>query len=144
MLEQLMSTVTSNITSQVADMAAPVGGAAEAGKFSHVFSTMAIQALPDPAGEGTLAQWARLLAPDGIVAIGIWDIVENCGPHALWAEAAAAVDPSYVNPPMLPARHWLGRKELKEGLKKAGFTDVRSEVFQIGFDVGSEGCMRFF
>ena len=29
-------------------------------------------------------------------------------------------------------------------MKKAGFTDVRSEVFQIGFDMGSEGFMRFF
>lgn len=46
MLDKLMSLrsdpATSNISSQVADMAAPVGGAAAEGVFSHVFSTMAI------------------------------------------------------------------------------------------------------
>lgn len=148
MLHQLMSIAKDHartkITTQVVDMAAPVGSAAAKGAFSHVFSTMAIQVLPDPAGEGTLAQWARLLQPDGIVAIGIWDFDENCGPHALWAEAAKAVDPSYVNPPLLLPRHWTGRAELEEGLKKAGFTDVQSEVMQLGFDIGKEGFMRFF
>lgn len=36
MLEQLMS--STNITSQVADMAAPIGGAIEEGSFSHVLA----------------------------------------------------------------------------------------------------------
>ncbi|KUJ19468.1 S-adenosyl-L-methionine-dependent methyltransferase [Mollisia scopiformis] len=146
MLEQLMSIThdQTKVTAQVVDMAAPIGGAATESSFSHVFSTMAIQALPDPAGEGTLAQWARLLLPDGIVAIGLWDFDENCGPHALWEEAATAVDPGYTNPPLLPPRHWYGRAELEQGLKTAGFRDVKSEVMHIGFDVGKEGFLRFF
>ncbi|CZR50407.1 uncharacterized protein PAC_00279 [Phialocephala subalpina] len=127
MLNQLMSIAkdpaTTKITTQVADMAAPVGGAASEGTFSHVISTMAIQVLPDPAGEGTLAQWARLLQPNGVVAIGIWDFDENCGPHAL---------------------HWSGRADLEGGLKKAGFNEVTSEVMHLGFDVGKEGFMQFF
>ena len=146
MLEQLMSSTptTHKITTQIADMAAPVGGAAGEREFSHVFSTMAIQVLPDPAGEGTLAQWERLLVPGGIIAIGIWDYDENCGPHALWADAAKAVDPDYVNPPLLPPRHWTGCAQLEQGLKAAGFQDVRAEVARVGFDVGKEGFMRFF
>lgn len=105
---------------------------------------MVIQVLPDPAREGTLAQWARPLAPDGIIAIGIWNFGEHVGPHELWAEAAKAVNPNYVNPPLLPPRHWTGRKELEEGLEVAGFRDVRSEELEIGFDVGKEGFMKFF
>jgi hypothetical protein len=93
-------------------MASPIGGAITEGSFSHVFSTMAIQNLPEPAGEGTLDQWARLLTLDRIVAIGMRDFDEICGPHQLWAEAAMAVDPSYINPPMVPARHWTWRKQL--------------------------------
>lgn len=125
-------------------MAAPISGLVTAGSFSHVFSTMAIQNLPSPASEGVLAQWARLLAPNGIVAIAMWDFDEKCGPHTLWAEATVAVDPSYVSPPMVPARHWTGCKELDEGLREAGFTEVRSEVCEIGFDVGKEGFLKFF
>ena len=60
MLDQLMVNATANITTQVADMRAPVVGAAAEASFSHVFSTMAIQLLPDPAADGTLAEWARL------------------------------------------------------------------------------------
>ncbi|KAL9044241.1 MAG: hypothetical protein Q9214_002606 [Letrouitia sp. 1 TL-2023] len=146
MLDKLMSLrsnpATSNISIQVTDMAAPVGAAEAA--FSHVFSTMAIQILPAPDETGTLAQWARLLTPDGIVAIGMWDFDENCGPHALWAEAAVAVDPCYVNPPLLPPRHWTGCAQLRAGLEAAGFRDVKTEVHRIGFDVGKEGFMRFF
>ncbi|KAF4630766.1 hypothetical protein G7Y89_g7368 [Cudoniella acicularis] len=146
MLKQLMANATmpTNITTQIVDMAAPIGGAATEGSFSHVFSTMALQILPEPAGEGTLDQWAKLLAPDGIVAIGLWDFDENCGPHVLWEEAAKAVDPSYVNPPLLPARHWTGRAQLEAGLKSVGFRDVRSEVLHMGFNVGKEGFLQFF
>ncbi|KAL9115391.1 MAG: hypothetical protein Q9227_000712 [Pyrenula ochraceoflavens] len=148
MLDELMSLrpdpSKSNISSQVADMAAPVGGAVMDGSFSHVFSTMAIQVLPAPDETGTLAQWARLLAPDGIVAIGMWDFDEDCGPHALWAEAATAVDPDYVNPPLLPSGHWTGCNQLRAGLEAAGFRDVKAEVYQIGFDVGKEGFLKFF
>jgi SAM-dependent methyltransferase len=145
MLDQLsLSTrTTDKITTQIADMAAPVGGAAKEGGFSHVFSTMAIQVLPDPAGEGNLAQWERLLVPGGIIAIGIWDFDENCGPLSLWAEAATAVDPAYVDSPLLPPRHWTGCAQLEQGLKAAGFQDVRAEVAHVGFNVGKEGFMRF-
>ena len=78
------------------------------------------------------------------MAIGIWDFDENFGPHVLWAEAAKAVDPNYVNPPLLPQRHWSGRADLEAGLKKAGFKEVTSEVMHLGFDVGKEGFMQFF
>lgn len=132
------------ISSQVVDMAAPIGGAATEGKFSHVFSTMAIQALPDPAGNGTLDKWAQLLAPDGLVAIAIWDINEECGPDEIWAKAAVAVDPTYVYSPFIPPSHWKGRKELHEGLLQAGFRDVKSEVLELGFNVGKEGFMKYF
>lgn len=105
---------------------------------------MAIQALRDPAGEGILSQWARLLKPDGIVAIGIWIFDESCGPHKLWADAARAVDPSYVNPPLLPPGYWRGTAQLEEGLRAAGFRDVKAESRVIGFDVGKEGFLRYF
>jgi SAM-dependent methyltransferase len=148
MLEKLMvtgaSTNKKNISTQVADMASPVGGEVTEGSFSHVFSTMAIQVLPDPADEGTLDKWASLLQLEGVVAIAIWDFDEVCGPHSIWTEAAKAVDPSYESPPPLPPRHWYGRTQLEEGLKKVGFRDVRSEVLDIGFNVGKEGFMRFF
>ena len=75
MLDELMSLrsnpAESNISSQVADMASPMGAAIAEGAFSHVFSTMAIQVLPAPEQTGTLTQWARLLAPDGVVAIAM-------------------------------------------------------------------------
>lgn len=146
MLETLMALNTkgSKITTQIVDMAAPVGGAAAEGVFSHVFSTMAIQALPDPAQEGTLTQWARLLKPEGIIAIAIWDFDEDCGPHAIWRDSCRALDPSYVLPPQLPPRSWNGRAQLEEGLKVAGFRDVQTEVTYLGFDVGKEGFLRFF
>ncbi|TVY54103.1 Malonyl-[acyl-carrier protein] O-methyltransferase [Lachnellula cervina] len=144
MLDQLMVNATANITTQVADMRAPVVGAAAEGSFSHVFSTMAIQLLPDPAANGTLAEWARLLIPDGIVAIGVWDFDQNCGPHALWAEAAVAVDPTYVNPPLVVPGHWNGLAQLEDGMKRAGFRDVKARSQHIGFDIGKEGFMRFF
>ncbi|KAH6672059.1 S-adenosyl-L-methionine-dependent methyltransferase [Halenospora varia] len=85
MLETLMSNATPNtkITTQVADMKHPIGGAATEGSFSHVFSTVAIQIFLDPTSEGILAEWTRLLKPDGLLAITIWDFDENCGPHAL-------------------------------------------------------------
>ena len=105
---------------------------------------MAIQVLPAPDEIGTLARWAQLLAPDGIVAIVIWDFDEYCGPHALWAEAAVAVDHGYVNPPVMPPRHWTGCAHLEAGLKGAGFRDAHAEVYEIGFDVGKEGFMRYF
>ncbi len=78
------------------------------------------------------------------MAIGMWDFDETCGPHALWAEAAVAVDPNYVNPPLLLSRHWTGCAQLGAGLTAAGFRDVKAEVRKIGFDVGKEGFMRFF
>ncbi|KAI4130947.1 MAG: hypothetical protein LQ338_001458 [Usnochroma carphineum] len=48
MLDQLMALrpnpadSNNNVTSQIADIAAPVGGAAAEATFSHIFSTMAI------------------------------------------------------------------------------------------------------
>ncbi|TVY71566.1 Malonyl-[acyl-carrier protein] O-methyltransferase [Lachnellula suecica] len=146
MLDQIQTSplATPRITTQVADMRTPIGGDAEEGAFSHVFSTMAIQALRDPAGEGVLAEWARLLRPDGVVAIGIWIFDEDCGPHAIWQQAATAVEPSYVNPPLLPPGHWLGVSELESGLKTAGFADVKAEIQQVGFDLGKEGFMKWF
>lgn len=139
-----MSLCSDPATSNVSDMATPVGGGAAEAAFSHVSSTMAIHVLPAPDETGTLAQWARLLAPDGIVAMGMWDFDENYGPHALWAEAAVAVDSRYVNPPLLPSRHWTGCAQLRAGLKAAGFRDVETEVHESGFDVGKERVMRFF
>lgn len=146
MLDQLMTMVNAqtNITTQVADMASPIGGAVLEGAFSHVFSTMAIQVLPEPAEEGTLAQWAKLLVPNGVVAIGMWDFDENCGPLAIWNEAALAVDPEYVSPPLMPPGHWTGCAQLEQGLRAAGFRDVYAQVMDIGFDVGKDGFMRFF
>jgi ubiquinone/menaquinone biosynthesis C-methylase UbiE len=144
MLDQLMVNTTANITTQVADMRAPVVGATAEGSFSHVFSTMAIQSLPDPTTNGTLAEWARLLIPNGIVAIGIFDFDQNCGPHALWAEAAVAVDPTYVNPPLVFPGHWVGLAQLVDGLKRAGFRDVKARSQHIGFTIGKEEFMRFF
>ena len=49
-----------------------------------------------------------------------------------------------MNPSLVPPRHWIGRAKLGKGLKTAGFRDVRSEVFHIGFNMGKEGFMRFF
>jgi ubiquinone/menaquinone biosynthesis C-methylase UbiE len=146
MLDQLMASplATPNITIQVADMRSPIGGAAEAGSFSHVFSTMAIQVLYDPVGQGILGHWARLLRRDGIVAIAVWDFDQNCGPHAIWAEAASVVDSSYINPPLLPEGHWNGLAQLEEGLKAAGFREVVARSERIGFDVGKEEFMQFF
>ncbi|TVY83635.1 Cytochrome P450 monooxygenase aclL [Lachnellula suecica] len=146
MLEQLslLKATGSNITSQIADMASPIGRSATEGSFSHVFSTMAIQALPEPSKEGILHQWARLLAPDGIVAIGMLDFDEHCGPIQIWAEAAMAVDLHCVSRPILQAPHWTGCQQLEEGLKEAGFRDVRSEVFELVFDIGKERFIRFF
>ncbi|EPE31807.1 S-adenosyl-L-methionine-dependent methyltransferase [Glarea lozoyensis ATCC 20868] len=148
MLEKLMATGAlankKNVTTQVADMSSPVGGEVTEGSFSHVFSTMAIQVLPNPADEGTLGKWASLLQPDGVVAIAVWDFNEVCGPHSIWTEAAKAVDPFYESPPPLPPRHWYGHTQVEEELKKVGFRDVMSEVLDIGFNVGKEGFMRFF
>jgi len=146
MLEQIMASplLVPTITTQVADMRAPIGGAAIEGSFSHVFSTMAIQILPDPAGNGTLAEWARLLKADGIVAIAVWELDQKCGPHTLWAEAATAADPTYVNPPFLNPDQWLGLSQLEEGLKIAGFLDVKAESHPVGFSLGKEGFMDFF
>lgn len=147
MIDQIKANplATANITAQVVDMRAPVGGGTAAeNSFSHVFSTMAIQALYDPVGQGTLDQWKRLLQPSGLVAIAVWDFDQNCGPHALWREAATLVDPTYVNPPLLPEGHWLGLSELEKGLKKAGFLEVEAASQPVGFDVGKEGFMRFF
>lgn len=147
MLETLISldkNQNGKITTQVVDMASPIGGQASEGKFSHVFSTMAIQVLPDPACEGTLAQWARLLKQDGVIAIAIWDFDENCGPHVIWNEAAKAVDPDYISPASLPPRAWSGRTDLEKGLRSAGFFDVKSEVLHLGFNVGTEGFLKFF
>ena len=71
------------------------------------------------------------LAPVGMVAIAMWD--------ALWAQAAEAVDPEYVNSPILPPRHETGRAQLEAGLKRPEFSDVHAEARDIGFDVGKEG-----
>lgn len=148
MLEQLMALrplpATSMVTCQVADMASPIGPEITEGAFSHVFSTMAIQVLPAPDKTGTLAQWARLLRPDGVIAIAMWDFDENCGPHALWAEAATTVDPGYVNPALVPSKAWRGCSDLERGLKATGFRDIKAEKLHIGFDVGKEGVMQFF
>ncbi|CAG8974634.1 hypothetical protein HYALB_00009812 [Hymenoscyphus albidus] len=134
----------SQITTQVVDMASPIGGEASEGKFSHVFSTMAIQVLPDPASDGTLGQWARLLKPGGVIAIALWNFDENCGPHAIWNEAATAVDPNYVPPPILTPQAWTGCADLEKGLERSGFLNVKTEVVHLGFDVGKEGFLKFF
>jgi SAM-dependent methyltransferase len=109
------STGKENITTQVVDMASPAGGAAAEGSFSHVFSTMAIQVLPDTADEGTLDKWASLLAPGGVIAFGVWDFDEKCGPNIIWAEAAQALDSSYESLPMLPQGIGAGEPILKTG-----------------------------
>lgn len=146
MLEQIRASSlwTSNITTQVVDMRAPVGGSVSEGEFSHVFSTMAIQSLPG--GEDVVARWSRLLRPDGVLAIAVWDMEmpNGSGVHAVWAEAAIAVDPSYVNPPILPPGHWLGLRALEAGLEAAGFEVEKAESLYVGFDLGTEGFMRFF
>lgn len=145
MLDQIMASplATSQITTLVADMRAPLNTATE-NLFTHVFSTMAIQALYDPVGEGTLDQWKGLLKKDGLVAIAVWDFDENCGPHALWREAATAVDPTYVNPLLLPEGHWLGLSDLVKGLEAAGFRDIKAGSKPVGFDIGKEAFIRFF
>ena len=80
----------------------------------------------------------------GIVAIGVWDFDQNCGPHTLWAEAAVAVDPSYVNPPLVIPGHWNGLAQLEDGLKRAGFRYIKARSQHIGFNIGKEEFMRFF
>ncbi|KAL8993187.1 MAG: hypothetical protein Q9169_006531 [Polycauliona sp. 2 TL-2023] len=158
MLEQLMATRadpgSDTVRTSVMDMANPFAANRSTldgetsniteGSFSHVFSTMAIQVLPAPDETGVLEQWARLLTADGVLAIAMWDFDENCGPHALWAEAAVSVNPTYRNPPILPPQHWTGLAQLKRGLETMGFQDIAAEVMEIGFDVGKEGFMRFF
>ena len=61
------------------------------------------------------------LAPDGNVAIAMWDFDMN---YVLWAQAAEAVDPEYVNPPVLLSRHWTGCAQFEAGLKRADFRNV--------------------
>ena len=143
MLEVLRTTGSGNpVDTQVLDMADPITSKTAEGTFTHVFCSMALQTLPEPVL--AVEQWKRLLVPGGIMAVGIWDFDEPCGPHAIWQEAAQMVDPAYVNPPILQAGRWTGLKQLEVGLRAADLVDVRSESCQCGFDVGSEGFMHFF
>jgi len=68
---------TDNVTTQILDMAHPITDATLEGAFTHVFSTMALQIIQAPE-VGTMQEWKRLLAPDGVVAIGIWDFDAAC------------------------------------------------------------------
>jgi len=65
-------------------------------------------------------------------------------PHAIWHDAARAVDRSYVNPHLVPAKSWSGLSQLELGPRQSGFRDIKVELFRIGFDVGREGFMKFF
>lgn len=66
-----------NVITQILDMAYLITNTTLEGAFTRVFSTMALQIIQAPE-EGTMQEWKRLLAPDGVVAIGIWDFDAAC------------------------------------------------------------------
>ncbi|KAH6672066.1 hypothetical protein B0J14DRAFT_655936 [Halenospora varia] len=66
----------SNISTKTVDMNNPfasLGMEAEGG-FSHVFCTIALHLIEDPARDKILSKWARLLRPSGLLCIAIWDV----------------------------------------------------------------------
>ncbi|KAH8651846.1 S-adenosyl-L-methionine-dependent methyltransferase [Tricladium varicosporioides] len=154
MLKQLTHNIPpssqSNISTKIADMNDPLASLGEdgEGKFSHVFCTMALHLLEDPGKEKTLSKWSRLLRPSGVLAVAIWDFEngEGAGPLKIWAEAATAVDPTYI-PPEYPdpsSERWTSTKKVERGMKEAGYKGVKAETYQIGFNVGTEAFMEFF
>lgn len=145
MLEKLCASpgnVGQNLATQLADMRSPIGGEIKEGAFSHVFSTMALQVIPTPLE--ALREWAKLLQPDGVVAIAGWDFDEVSGPHAIWEEAVQTVEPEFKDKNFVPPGHWTGLRQVKEGMEAVGFRYVQTEVYDIAINVGTEGFMHFF
>ena len=126
----------------ILDMIAPVTPETPKGTFTHIFSTMALQSLNNP--DQTLAAWLPLLAPGGVMAIGIWDHDHPLGTLDIWRETVHEFDPAYVDPPTLPKGAWTGRKQLEEGMARLGLGDITSESFDLGFQSGLDGFMQFW
>lgn len=131
------------VSTRILDMADTSAPGVSEESFSHAFSTFALQAI-EGQPQDVIQGIHRILRPHGTVALAIWDFDEWCGPHQIWREAAQSVDSAYVNPPILSEPQWTGLRQLEAGLERAGFREIKTEIFRCHFDVGTKGFMDFF
>jgi hypothetical protein len=74
----------------------------------------------------------RLLRPNGVLGLGIWD--RNNDILNSWARACRTVDPEYQVPKAHDESAWYTTEELEMALRKAALKAVRSEVVKVHFE----------
>ncbi|KJX96801.1 hypothetical protein TI39_contig600g00009 [Zymoseptoria brevis] len=122
MLSNLQSRKLPNVTTSILDASRDhVSQGLQPESFTHTLSTFLLQFLPDP--QHTVNEMHRLLASGGVFGSTVWSkaqIAES------WNGACSNLDSTFEPNDAAFASAW-GSQDLEQGLKKAGFVDVRSE-----------------
>lgn len=122
MLSNLQSRKISNVTTSILDASRDhVSQGLQSESFTHTLSTFLLQFLPDH--QHTVNEMHRLLALDGVFGSTIWSKAQIAEP---WNKVCSNLDSTFEPNDVAFAVAWGSCEDLEQGLKKAGFVDVRS------------------
>ena len=132
-----------NIQTKIIDFNDPLESENELDhEFTHIVCTMALGLLKNPLE--SMTRWKRLLAPNGVMAIGVWDFEEVCGPYEIWVKSVRRVDPKFDPLALSKNGQWSGAQSLREGFKQLDLRDICVETLYLGFSMGTEDFMNFW
>ena len=134
-----------NVATRVVDAAEPGGLGRQEGDeeaFSHAFSTFMVMFTLQPMN--VLQEIYRVLQPGGAIGLAVWG--EKIGPNTVWEEACQLLEPAYTLPsPYADPNAWRTEREVRTALEKAGFCEVKTEVWRVPFEFeDTESYIRFW
>ncbi|KAI4156345.1 MAG: hypothetical protein L6R39_001130 [Caloplaca ligustica] len=137
MLESITAANIPNVTTKILD-ATSLSRGLQPGTFTHAFNTFVLQTIQTPSS--AIREMHTILAPTGVIGIAIW--AQRNDPFEIWERACQILDPSYTLPsPFDDPCAWRTCEELEQGLKDAGFTDIKIEEVTMPFPF--EGTAEF-
>ena len=94
----------------------------EDASLSHVLSTFMVCFTPDP--EKVVAEMLRVTRPGGVLGLGVWADPYFGALNTPFTKACMELDPGYQSVPIMD-EEWTRAENVEEGLKEAGYVDVR-------------------
>ncbi|KAJ1617927.1 S-adenosyl-L-methionine-dependent methyltransferase [Pavlovales sp. CCMP2436] len=106
----------------------------EAASFAGVTSSSGILHMPDPSA--FIAEAARVLRPSGRLAFSVWCPPPATQGYEIMPKSLAVAGSTTALPEGPPMFHYADCANVREALESAGFTDVRSDIVELVWELG--------